>query len=51
MREALWLVKNGVTEDLAFQLNDVYRTAWCIIFRELEGHQFDFNTMNFKELS
>jgi hypothetical protein len=43
------LVKNGLSEDLAFSLDDITRTAWAIIFSEFEGNDFDTNTMTYKE--
>lgn len=49
MREALWLVKNGVPFDVAFEVDDVTRAGWCIIFSEMEGQTFDFNTMSFRD--
>jgi hypothetical protein len=46
--EALWLVKNGVPFDLAFQLSDIDRTAWAIIFSEQGGGvRFNFDTLSF----
>lgn len=36
--------------DLAFQLDDVERTAYCIIFSEQDSEKtFDFNSMSWKE--
>ncbi|WP_255315221.1 hypothetical protein [Pandoraea pnomenusa] len=35
--------------DVAFSLDDVTRAGWSIIFSELDGHQFDFRAMAFKE--
>lgn len=49
MRECLWLVKNGIPFDVAFGIDDVTRAAWCIVFSEMEGNTFDFNTMAFKD--
>jgi hypothetical protein len=49
VREALWLVRGGVPFDVAFQLDDATRAAYCIILSEMEGRTFDFNTMSFKE--
>jgi hypothetical protein len=45
----LWLIRNNVPLDVAFQLDDVTRSAWCIVFSEMDGHQFDWNAMRFKE--
>jgi hypothetical protein len=43
------LVKNGIPYDLAYSMNDIRRTALAIIFSTMEGHEFDWNTMTFKE--
>lgn len=43
IRQALWLVKNGVPFDVAFALDEAKRTAWSIIFSELgSGKQYNF---------
>ena len=49
MRECLWLVKNGIPFDVAFQLDDVTRAAWSIAFSEMEGAKFDWAAMRFRE--
>jgi hypothetical protein len=49
IREALWLVHNRIDLDLALQLDDVTRAAYCIIFSEMHGKEFDFGSMRFKE--
>ncbi|MFX6226307.1 hypothetical protein ABTF68_22805, partial [Acinetobacter baumannii] len=49
IREALWLIFNGVSEDLAFGLDDATRSGWAIIMSEFHGSEFDTNTMTFKE--
>jgi len=49
VRECLWLVRNGIPFDVAFTLPDVERTAFSIVFSELEGNEFDYNAMRFKE--
>lgn len=36
------LVKYGVPFDVAFSLDDETRTAWCIIFGQMEGNKFDW---------
>lgn len=46
MREALWLVKNGVPFDVAFSVDDVTRAAWAIILSEHEGATFNWATMD-----
>jgi hypothetical protein len=42
-------VRNGVPFDVAFQIDEVTRGAWCIIFSEMEGARFDWNTMQFEK--
>ena len=49
MRECLWLVKNGVPFDVAFGMDDIKRTAFCIVMSEMEGSRFNWNTMQFEE--
>lgn len=49
--EALWLVKNGVPFDTAFQLDEVTRAGFCIIFAGFEGAKFNWNTMAFEDRS
>ncbi|MBV8656623.1 MAG: hypothetical protein JO142_02250 [Burkholderiales bacterium] len=48
MREALWLVKNGIPFDVAFGLDDMTRAAWCIVFSEMEGSKFNWDKMDFE---
>jgi hypothetical protein len=45
----LWLIKNGIPFDVAFALDDVRRGAFAIAFSEMEGNEFDWHTMSFKE--
>lgn len=42
-------MRNGVPYDVAFSLPDNERTAYAIIFAEIEGSEFDWNLMRFKE--
>jgi hypothetical protein len=49
VRESLWLVRNNVPFDVAFSLDDATRAAFCIIFSEFEGNEFDYSRMEFKE--
>ncbi|WP_281262565.1 hypothetical protein [Aquabacterium olei] len=42
-------MKNGVPFDVAFSLDEVTAAGWCIAFSEMEGHQFDWSAMKFKE--
>jgi len=49
-REALWLVRNGVPFDVAFGVDAITRTAWCLMFSEMEtGREFNWNTLKFEE--
>jgi hypothetical protein len=44
-------VKNGVPFDVAFELEDLTRAAWCIIFTEMSGAGivFDWNRMAYRD--
>ena len=42
-------MRSGVPFDVAFQLDDVTRAAWCIMFSEMEGRAFDWDRMEFKD--
>jgi hypothetical protein len=43
------LVKNGIPFDLALAMPDVQKSAFCIVFGQLEGSDFNFETMKFQE--
>ncbi|CAN7329504.1 hypothetical protein LJR084_001924 [Variovorax sp. LjRoot84] len=47
----MWLVKHNVPFDVAFQMDDVTRTAMCIVLAEMEGGEFDWDSMCWKEPS
>ena len=49
LRECLYLVRNGVPFDVAFSLSDVDRTAWSIMFGEMDGGKFNVSTMRWEE--
>lgn len=49
LREALWLVKNGVPFNVSFELDDITRTGWSIIFSEFEGQKFNFDSMGWEK--
>lgn len=49
IRNALFLVRNGIPFDTAFQLDDLTRAAFCIILSEQDGAEFDFDTMKYRE--
>lgn len=49
VREALWLVRHNVPFDVAFQLDDMTRAAFCIICSEQGGAVFDWGRMDFVE--
>jgi hypothetical protein len=42
-------VKQGIPFDVAFGVDDNTRTAWCIVFSEMEGRKFDWDRMAFEE--
>ena len=42
-------MRSGVNFDVAFSLDDIDRTGWCIILSEMDGREFDFDTMTFKD--
>jgi hypothetical protein len=44
-------VRNGVPFDVAFDLDETTRAAWCIVFAEMEGNKFDWSSMTFKDPS
>jgi len=35
--------------DIAFGLDDITRTGWCIIFSEMDGAKFNFNRMAYED--
>lgn len=43
------LVRTGVPFDTAFGMDEDWRRGLCIIAGELEGGEFDWGTMAFKE--
>jgi hypothetical protein len=43
------LVKNGIPWDVAVNLSHKERVAWAIIFGEIEGGEFDYRFMKWKE--
>jgi len=43
----LWLVKNNVPFDVAFSLDDTTRTAFAIMFSEMEGNKFDWDLLDY----
>lgn len=50
IREALFLVSNGVPFDVAFSLDDMTRLAWVVILKESQDPvKFNFTTMQFEE--
>ena len=49
LREALYLVKNGVPFDVAFSMRRTERHAWSIVMGELEGGQFNWASFSFED--
>lgn len=47
----LALVKGGIPYDVAFELDDDWRRAFCVIFGELDGGTFNWGSMQFEEPS
>lgn len=45
----MWLVHNGVPFDLAFQLDEMTRAAFAIVFSGFHGAKFNWNTMRFED--
>jgi hypothetical protein len=43
------LAKVGIPFDTALRLPDEFRLGFCIIAGELEGNQFDWTMMRFKQ--
>ena len=46
--DALYLVSKGVPFDVAFSLDDVMRTAWCIILGTHDGGEFLWESMSWR---
>lgn len=49
MRQVLLLVKNGVPWDVAVNLSEIELTAYCIAIGEMDGHEFDWRRMEWKQ--
>lgn len=47
--DCLYLVRNGVPFDVAFCLPPDERLAFVVALGRLDGHEFDFSTMRWKE--
>ena len=47
--DCLYLVRNGVPFDVAFSLPADERLAWVVVFGTLDGGEFDFVSMRWKE--
>jgi hypothetical protein len=45
----LWLVKNGVPYERAFDMEDAERIAHSVVFGEFEGQKFNWSTMRFEK--
>lgn len=45
----MWLIRNGVQEDIAWDLSDAERLARCIAFAGFDGNEWDWRTLRFKE--
>lgn len=42
-------MKHGIPFNVAFELDQATRAAWCIVFSEFEGATFDWGRMQFEE--
>jgi hypothetical protein len=47
--DCLYLVRNGVPFDVAFSLSESERLAWIVAFGTLDGREFDWFAMRWKE--
>ena len=47
--DSLYLCRNGVPFDVAFSLTPDERLAWVVALGRLDGNEFDFTTMSWKE--
>lgn len=45
----MWLIRNGVDEELAWSLSRPERLARAVVFAEFEGAEYDWRAMKFKE--
>jgi hypothetical protein len=34
---------------VAFQIDDLTRAAWCVMFSEMEGNKFNWDLMQFED--
>lgn len=44
LRDCLYLISKGIPYDIAFSLDATERTAWCVIFGELDGGTFNWSS-------
>jgi len=49
LSECLWLVRNGIPFDVAFQIDPELRAAMAVQFSIFEGRKFNLKTMQFEE--
>ncbi len=47
--DSLFLVRNGVPFDVAFSLADEERLAWIVALGTLDGREFDWQRMRWKD--
>lgn len=45
----MYLIKNGIPYDVAFSLGPAEKMAYSVVFGELEGNSFDWNTGTWRE--
>lgn len=51
LTDCLYLVRNGVPFDVAFSLQPDERMAYIIVFGTLDGHRFDWKTLQWTMLA
>lgn len=44
----MWLVKNGVPYDVAFEMSDAERLAHVVVLGEFEGNKFDWRRVRWE---
>ena len=49
--DSLYLCRNGVPFDVAFSLAPEDRLAWVVALGRLDGREFDFATLTWKDRS
>ena len=45
--QVVYLVKNGVSEERAWDMDSTMREAWYIALAQMDGNEFDFKSGKF----